>query len=97
LDHIEPAVYGLNRPGLTEAHAALAEVFGAQRAGVLWRELTGAAGLEGTETGPGALPALLAVMARGGDVLALCAASLTIRLATFEKLSQVSTIVRSAS
>lgn len=48
-----------------------------------WPRLLADAGLDGTETDPGALERLLHAMGRCGDpVVALCARSLSIRLAT---------------
>lgn len=93
--------YGLRRPDLDEARRTLGHVLTGADLERVWTALLRQARLTGTETGPDADPEalrrLLDAMAAESDVLALCATSLRIRLQTYEKLVQVSTIVRSAS
>jgi hypothetical protein len=88
--------YGLRRPDLAEAQAAVERVC-TDRAAAIWAALLQRAGLRGDETDEAALIRMIEAMTRLGDpVVALCARALAIRSTSFEHLAATQTIVRSA-
>jgi hypothetical protein len=84
-EHI-PA-YGLQRPDLAEARAAIERVYGAAAATV-WADVVRRAGLDGTTRGDDDLERVIDAMRRSDDpVIHLCAQALSIRHASYRHLA----------
>ena len=79
------ATYELQEPTLATARAALEGFFGPHTED-LWLTLLFDAGLTGQETGHKALHRLIAVMQVGHPIARLCARSLSVRVAVYERL-----------
>ena len=88
-------IYGLPRPDLAEAAAAVRRVCGhdADRA---WQQLLKSAGLTGDETDADSMNRLLTAMRAGTPVLAMCAKALAIRSETYDRLTAAHDLIRSA-
>lgn len=87
------AAYGLRRPDLLEARAAIERVCG-DRAGEVWD--TAVRRCPAGPDGEPGLGALIEALTRSGDpVVALCARALAIRLSSFEHLAATHDLVRS--
>ncbi|WP_229068258.1 hypothetical protein [Actinoplanes sp. DH11] len=79
------ASYELQEPTLATARTALEGFFGAHTDD-LWLTLLFDAGLTGEETGTKALHRLIAVMQVGHPIARLCARSLAVRVAVYDRL-----------
>ncbi|TQS40225.1 hypothetical protein [Cryptosporangium phraense] len=86
-------IAGLARPDLAEAHRAVQRIYGPQSDGV-WADLLSSAGLDGEETGPGAIERMLDAMRAGAPVTALCGEALAIRVASHDRLAQAQALIQ---
>ena len=88
------AVYGLTRPVMADAEAALRRVHGENGPSV-WAQLLRTAGLTGTESGEPALQQILEAMSQADPVSHLCAHALRIRLGSHTYLAAAHALTRS--
>jgi hypothetical protein len=85
--------YGLTRPTIDDAHAAVLRVHGPDGPRV-WQQLLDTAGLHGQETGEESFTRLTAVMAAAGPTTRLCALALNIRATSYLHLSAAHTLTQ---